>query len=786
MTAHRVRDRRHHAGRRSDGVRASLRRADRRRDRRRRACYIGPCASLRGDFGRLEVRAGANMQDSCIMHGFPGTDTIVEEDGHIGHGAVLHGCIVQRNALVGMNAVVNDNAVIGESAMVAAMAFVKAGFVVPPRTLVAGVPGKIVRALTEQELAWKIEGTQSYQELTRRSLATMRATAPLDGGRAEPHAHRRRRASAAVGAQAKASRESPRPARSLCATRRTRSALPPRAARLRSRSSSRRPSSDTIPNSPLGDMVSYGRDIFVDTQRYAKQYVGNKLNCLNCHLDAGRLGELGAAVGRLRRVSRVPHEERAGQHVREAPRRLLPLLDERPRAAGGQRRHHRAHGVLVLARDRRAGRCASRGRGFPAVADPAAACERAARRSSVYATHCAACHQAQRRRYAGTRSRPCGAASRTTRAPACTRIATAAAFIKANMPLGQPNTLTRPGGVGRGGVHQQQAAARRSAPIEGGRETASRILLSACSWRAERSRTRQPMIFAPGEPGTIPGRHHASSRRPIRRTIPDSPARRDDPLRARRVRRHPALRKADYVGNGLNCVNCHLDDGRRPTRPRCGRVRRISAVPRVNQQVNTFTLMLEYCFRYSMNGTDAACRRARRHRASSAMRSGWPRAHPLARSSRVAAIAPCRSPHKPLDVDAATGVFASHCPMCHGANGAGLKAGDTWVFPAAMGNALLQRGRRACTRSPSPRRSSRRRCPIEQGKTLTDQQAWDVAAYINSKPRPRRPPGIARAHASARPWPARPSSRRRPRPRPAKPPAQRNRQRPQSRIASAC
>ena len=141
--------------------------------------YIGPCASLRGDFGRLEVRARANLQDNCTMHGFPGTDTIVEEEGHIGHGAVLHGCIVQRNALVGMNAVVNDNAVIGESAIVAAMAFVKAGFVVPPRMLVAGVPGKIVRALTDQELAWKIEGTQSYQDLTRRSLATMRPAAPL-------------------------------------------------------------------------------------------------------------------------------------------------------------------------------------------------------------------------------------------------------------------------------------------------------------------------------------------------------------------------------------------------------------------------------------------------------------------------------------------------------------------------------------------------------------------------------------------------------------------------------
>jgi len=150
--------------------------------------YVGPCASLRGDFGRLEVRAGANVQDSCVMHGFPGTDTIVEEDGHIGHGAVLHGCIVQRNALVGMNAVVNDNAVIGESAMVAAMAFVKAGFVVPPRMLVAGVPGRLIRELTDQELAWKIEGTQSYKDLTRRSIATMTATTPLSA----PEANRPR------------------------------------------------------------------------------------------------------------------------------------------------------------------------------------------------------------------------------------------------------------------------------------------------------------------------------------------------------------------------------------------------------------------------------------------------------------------------------------------------------------------------------------------------------------------------------------------------------------------
>src|SRR6185436_20867661 len=142
-------------------------------------CYIGPCASLRGDFGHIEVRAGANVQDACVLHGFPGVGTIVEEDGHIGHGVVLHGCIVRRNALVGMNAVINDNADIGESAIVAAMAFVKARMVVPPRTLVAGIPARVLRELNDTELAWEIEATQSYQELARRSLRTMKATAPL-------------------------------------------------------------------------------------------------------------------------------------------------------------------------------------------------------------------------------------------------------------------------------------------------------------------------------------------------------------------------------------------------------------------------------------------------------------------------------------------------------------------------------------------------------------------------------------------------------------------------------
>lgn len=135
--------------------------------------FIGPCASLRGDFGRLIVMAGSNIQDCCVMHGFPGTDTLVEENGHIGHGAVLHGCTVRRNVMVGMNAVIMDEVEIGESAIIAASSFVKAGMVIPPRVLVAGVPGKVVRDLGDEEIARKTRGTQIYQELARRSLATM-------------------------------------------------------------------------------------------------------------------------------------------------------------------------------------------------------------------------------------------------------------------------------------------------------------------------------------------------------------------------------------------------------------------------------------------------------------------------------------------------------------------------------------------------------------------------------------------------------------------------------------
>ena len=142
-------------------------------------CYVGPGASLRGDFGRILVGAGCNVQDCCVLHSFPGKDTLLEEDAHVGHGAVLHGCIIRRAALIGIGAIVMDDAVVEAEAFVGAASFVRAGFIVPARKLVTGVPARVVRDLNPEELAWKAAGTREYQQLAVRSLATLKQCAPL-------------------------------------------------------------------------------------------------------------------------------------------------------------------------------------------------------------------------------------------------------------------------------------------------------------------------------------------------------------------------------------------------------------------------------------------------------------------------------------------------------------------------------------------------------------------------------------------------------------------------------
>jgi len=142
-------------------------------------CYIGPNAVLRGDFGRIHVSANSNVQDCCVLHSFPNKDCYLEPYSHIGHGAILHGCLIGENALIGMNAVVMDDATIGAESIVAASAFVKAQFSCEPRSMLVGAPAKILRSLSEQEVNWKKSGTQEYINLAKRCKDSLREVSPL-------------------------------------------------------------------------------------------------------------------------------------------------------------------------------------------------------------------------------------------------------------------------------------------------------------------------------------------------------------------------------------------------------------------------------------------------------------------------------------------------------------------------------------------------------------------------------------------------------------------------------
>jgi len=141
--------------------------------------YIGPGAALRGDLGRIIVGDNANVQDNCVLHGWPGLDTVIETEGQLGHGAIVHGATIRRGALIGMNAVILEKCVIGEFSVVAAGSVALSGFETPARVLAAGVPAKIKRELTDADLALKRRGASAYAELARRCIAGLKPTAPL-------------------------------------------------------------------------------------------------------------------------------------------------------------------------------------------------------------------------------------------------------------------------------------------------------------------------------------------------------------------------------------------------------------------------------------------------------------------------------------------------------------------------------------------------------------------------------------------------------------------------------
>lgn len=124
-------------------------------------------AVLRADCGPIVIGADSNIQDNCSVHVDPGYAVTVGERVSVGHNAVLHGCTVEDDVLIGMGATVLNGAHIGAGSLVAAQALVPQGMRVPPGSLVAGVPAKVKRPLTEEELAGVRFNAVGYVELAR-------------------------------------------------------------------------------------------------------------------------------------------------------------------------------------------------------------------------------------------------------------------------------------------------------------------------------------------------------------------------------------------------------------------------------------------------------------------------------------------------------------------------------------------------------------------------------------------------------------------------------------------
>ena len=141
--------------------------------------YVGPGASIRGDWGKITIKNGCNIQDNCTIHIFPGKDVVLEENAHIGHGAIIHGSYIGKNSLIGMNSVIMDDTVIGEECIIGALCFVKGEMKIPKRKIVVGNPAKIKGEVSDDMIKWKKKGTELYQNLPKECRELMRECNPL-------------------------------------------------------------------------------------------------------------------------------------------------------------------------------------------------------------------------------------------------------------------------------------------------------------------------------------------------------------------------------------------------------------------------------------------------------------------------------------------------------------------------------------------------------------------------------------------------------------------------------
>ncbi len=141
--------------------------------------YVGPFAAIRGDWGQIIIEDGCNVQENCTIHMFPGTQTILKESAHIGHGAIIHGAVIGKNCLIGMNAVIMDEVELGDECIVGALSFIKNKEKFDKRSLIIGNPAKKIREVNDEMIAWKTEGTKLYQSLPATMNGYFKACDPL-------------------------------------------------------------------------------------------------------------------------------------------------------------------------------------------------------------------------------------------------------------------------------------------------------------------------------------------------------------------------------------------------------------------------------------------------------------------------------------------------------------------------------------------------------------------------------------------------------------------------------
>ena len=141
--------------------------------------YVAPGAAIRGDWGKIIIEDGCNIQENCTIHMFPGITVVLKEAAHIGHGAIIHGATIGKNCLIGMNAVIMDNVVLGNECIVGALSFIKADEKFEDRSLIVGNPAKKIKEVSNEMIAWKTEGTKLYQQLPTELHAYLKAVEPL-------------------------------------------------------------------------------------------------------------------------------------------------------------------------------------------------------------------------------------------------------------------------------------------------------------------------------------------------------------------------------------------------------------------------------------------------------------------------------------------------------------------------------------------------------------------------------------------------------------------------------